>query len=104
MSNDDNKLLNFIKENYPFLIKDNEINMEELKSILDLFTNGYGLNFAGKNNVWKTYSEKTNKKLKLNTELSKDLENTQYSEQSLQSVLKQAITKANIKNRLLYIG
>ena len=51
--NNENKLLDFLKENYPSIITDNEINLQELKTILGLpideKVNGYGLNFIGRN-------------------------------------------------------
>ena len=34
--NNENKLLSFLKENYPNVIRDNEINIEELKTVLGL--------------------------------------------------------------------
>ena len=49
----ENKLLSFLKENYPNVMRDNEINLEELKSVLNIpideKVNGYGLNFVGRN-------------------------------------------------------
>lgn len=51
--NNENKLLRFLKENYPNVIRDTEINLEELKTVLGLpideKVNGYGLNFVGRN-------------------------------------------------------
>ncbi len=79
--NKENTLLNFIKEHYPNIIKDNEINLKELKSILGLpvdeKVNGYGLNFVGRNFARAKYAQKTEKELKLNTELSKNIDATQ---------------------------
>ena len=79
--NNENKLLKFLKENYPFVIKDNEINIQELKAILGLpvdeKVNGYGLNFVGRNFARAKYAQKTDKELKINKELSKDFETTQ---------------------------
>jgi hypothetical protein len=34
--NNENKLLNFLKENSPNVIRDSEINIEELKTVLGL--------------------------------------------------------------------
>ena len=34
--NNENKLLRFLKENYPNVIRDTEINLEELKTVLGL--------------------------------------------------------------------
>ncbi|HOJ50571.1 MAG TPA: site-specific DNA-methyltransferase, partial [Spirochaetota bacterium] len=79
--NNENKLLKFLKENYPSVIKDNEINIQELKAIaglpIDEKVNGYGLNFVGRNVARAKYAKKTDKELKLNTELSKDIDTTQ---------------------------
>lgn len=51
--NNENKLLHFLKEHYPNVIKDGEINLNELKAIaglpIDEKVNGYGLNFVGRN-------------------------------------------------------
>lgn len=79
--NNDNKLLAFLKENYPSVIKDNEIDLNELKAIaglpIDDKVNGYGLNFIGRNFARAKYSQKTEKELKLNTTLSKNIDTTQ---------------------------
>ena len=79
--NNDNKLFSFIKEHYPNLIKDNEVNLAELKAVLGLpideKVNGYGLNFVGRNVARAKYAQKTNKELQLNTELSKHIDTTQ---------------------------
>ena len=79
--NSENKLLKFLKENYPSVIKDNEINIQELKAILGLpvdeKVNGYGLNFVGRNVARAKYAQKTDKELKLNKELSKNIDTTQ---------------------------
>lgn len=79
--NNENKLLKFLKENYPSVIKDNEINVQELKKILGLpvdeKVNGYGLNFIGRNVARAKYAQKTTKELKLNKELSKNIDTTQ---------------------------
>lgn len=79
--NNENKLLKFLKENYPSVIKDNEINIQELKAILGLpvdeKVNGYGLNFVGRNVARAKYAQKTNKELRLNKELSKNIDTTQ---------------------------
>jgi len=77
----ENKLLSFLKENYPSIIRDNEINIAELKTVLGLPTdekvNGYGLNFVGRNFAKAKYAQKTEKELRLNTTLSKDIDTTQ---------------------------
>jgi adenine-specific DNA-methyltransferase len=79
--NNENKLLNFLKENYPNVIRDTEINIEELKAVLDLpideKINGYGLNFVGRNFARAKYTQKTEKELRLNTTLSKNIDTTQ---------------------------
>lgn len=79
--NNENKLLSFLKEHYPSVIKDNEINLQELKAILGLSVdekvNGYGLNFVGRNFARAKYAQKTDKELRLNTEMSKNIDNTQ---------------------------
>lgn len=79
--NSENKLLNFLKEHYPSVIKDNEIDLQELKTIaglpIDEKVNGYGLNFVGRNFARAKYAAKTEKAVKLNTELSKDINTTQ---------------------------
>lgn len=79
--NNDNKLLNFLKENYPSVICDNEIKLDELKTLLGLpideKVNGYGLNFVGRNVARAKYAQKTEKELRLNTALSKDIDTTQ---------------------------
>ena len=66
----ENKLLSFLKENYPNVIRDNEINIEELKAVLGLpideKVNGYGLNFVGRNFARAKYAQKTEKELRLN--------------------------------------
>ena len=72
----ENKLLSFLKENYPNVIRDTEINLEELKAVLGLpideKVNGYGLNFVGRNFARAKYAQKTEKELNLNTTLSKN--------------------------------
>lgn len=79
--NNDNKLLAFLKEQYPSVIKDNEIDLNELKAIaglpIDDKVNGYGLNFIGRNFARAKYSQKTEKELKLNTSLSKNIDTTE---------------------------
>lgn len=75
-----NKLLHFLKEHYPNVIKDGEINLNELKAIaglpIDEKVNGYGLNFVGRNFARAKYAQKTAKELKLNTDLSKNIDTT----------------------------
>ena len=79
--NNENKLLCFLKENYPSIIKDNEIDLNELKAIaglpIDEKVNGYGLSFVGRNFARGKYAQKTTKELKLNTQLSKNIDTTQ---------------------------
>ena len=76
----ENKLLKFLQKNYPSVIKDNEINLQELKTIAELpvdeKVNGYGLNFVGRNFARAKYAQKTDKELKLNTEFSKNIDTT----------------------------
>jgi len=79
--NSQNKLLNFIKEHYPSIIKDNEINLNELKAIaglpVDEKVKGYGLNFVGRNFARAKYAQKTEKELFLNKALSKNIDTTE---------------------------
>ncbi|MBV6427891.1 MAG: hypothetical protein KIPDCIKN_02414 [Haliscomenobacter sp.] len=79
--NIENKLLSFLKENYPNIIRDTEVNLEELKTVLGLpideKVNGYGLNFVGRNFARAKYAQKTEKELRFNTSFSKDIETTQ---------------------------
>lgn len=79
--NKENKLLHFLKEHYPSVIKDNEIDLNELKAIaglpIDEKINGYGLNFVGRNFARAKYAQKTAKELKLNKNLSKNIDTTQ---------------------------
>jgi len=79
--NKENKLLSFLKENYPNVIRDTEINLEELKTVLGLpideKVNGYGLNFVGRNFARAKYAQKTEKELQLNTSFSKDIDTTE---------------------------
>ena len=78
--NNENKLLSFLKENYPNVIRDTEINLEELKTVLGLpideKVNGYGLNFVGRNFARAKYAQKTEKELRLNNTLSKNIDTT----------------------------
>lgn len=77
----ENRLLSFLKENYPNVIRDTELNIEELKAVLGLpideKVNGYGLNFVGRNFARAKYAQKTEKELRLNSTLSKNIETTQ---------------------------
>jgi adenine specific DNA methylase Mod len=77
----ENKLLSFLKENYPNIIRDTEINIEELKTVLGLpideKVNGYGLNFVGRNFARAKYAKKTEKELRLNTPLSNNIDTTE---------------------------
>ncbi len=79
--NNENKLLSFLKENYPNVIRDTEINLEELKTVLGLpideKVNGYGLNFVGRNFARAKYVQKTEKELRINVTFSKNIDTTQ---------------------------
>jgi len=79
--NNENKLLSFLKKNYPNVIRDTEINLEELKTVLGLpvdeKVNGYGLNFVGRNFARAKYAQKTEKELRLNNTLSKNIDTTE---------------------------
>ena len=79
--NNENKLLHFLKEHYPSVIKDNEIDLNELKAIaglpIDEKVNGYGLNFIGRNFARAKYAQKTAKEFHLNKNLSKNIDTTQ---------------------------
>lgn len=78
---EENKLIQFLKENYPSTIRDNEIKWDELKSVLGLPVdeklNGYGLNFIGRNVANAKYKQETDKALKINSELSVNFHTTQ---------------------------
>ena len=80
-NNIENKLFSFLSENYPNIIRDNEINLQELKAVLGLpideKVNGYGLNFVGRNFARAKYAQKTDKELRINTSLSKNFDTTQ---------------------------
>lgn len=77
----ENHLLAFLKEHYPSVVQDNEINLAELKAAvglpIDEKANGYGLNFVGRNFARAKYTQKTEKELRLNTDLSKNIDTTQ---------------------------
>ncbi|MGP1440945.1 MAG: site-specific DNA-methyltransferase, partial [Treponema sp.] len=77
----ENELLHFIKTRFPSIIKDGEIDLNELKTIAGLpvneKVNGYGLNFVGRNFARGKYAQKTTKELRLNKDLSKNIETTQ---------------------------
>jgi adenine-specific DNA-methyltransferase len=79
--NQDNKLLQFLKENYPSIIRDNEINLNELKTLsglpVDEKVSGYGLNFIGRNVARAKYANKTTKEVKVNHNQSKNFDTTQ---------------------------
>lgn len=79
--NNESKLMSFLKENYPSVIKDNEIDLNELKAIagipIDEKVNGYGLNFVGRNFARAKYAQKTEKELHLNNTLSKNIDTTE---------------------------
>jgi adenine-specific DNA-methyltransferase len=76
-----NRLLDFIKDNCPQVIRDNEVKIGELKTVLGLpvdeKVNGYGLNFVGRNVARAKYALKTAKELKINETFSKDFDTTQ---------------------------
>lgn len=63
--NNGNKLLSFLKEHYPNVVRDTELNLEELKAVLGLpvdeKVNGYGLNFVGRNFARSKYAQKQKK-------------------------------------------
>lgn len=77
----ENKLINFLKENYPQVIRDGEINLSELRTVaglpIDEKVNGYGLNFIGRNVARAKYDQKTAKELKINSQFSRDFDKTQ---------------------------
>lgn len=77
----ENKLLSFLRENYPSVIRDTEISLEELKAVLGLpideKVNGYGLNFVGRNFARAKYAQKTEKELRINNSLSKNIDTTE---------------------------
>ncbi|MFK8268351.1 site-specific DNA-methyltransferase [Capnocytophaga cynodegmi] len=77
----ENKLIDFIKEYYPQVLKDGELNLTELKAILGLpideKVNGYGLNFVGRGVARAKYAQETQKELLLNRTLSKNIDTTQ---------------------------
>ncbi len=77
----ENRLLEFLKENYPQTIRGNEVKWDELKNTLGLpvdeKVNGYGLNFVGRNVANAKYKQKTTKELKINKVFSKDFDNAQ---------------------------
>lgn len=79
--NNDTKLLDFLKENYPTIIRDNEININELKALtglpVDEKVNGYGLNFVGRNLARAKYAQKTEKEIRVNKMLSKNFDTTE---------------------------
>lgn len=78
-----NHLLEFLKNNYPSIYKDGEINIEELKRVLNSKSaigykeNGYGLNFIGRNLAKAKYRQKTKKELSINEKLSKNFDETE---------------------------
>lgn len=80
-SDTSNPLLSYLKQHYPSVIRDNEINLNELKSILGLpindKVNGYGLNFIGRSFARAKYSQETDKAVSLNIAMSKGIDTTQ---------------------------
>ncbi|MFK8275262.1 site-specific DNA-methyltransferase [Capnocytophaga cynodegmi] len=79
--NKENKLIHFLKEHYPQVLKDGELNLTELKTVLGLpideKVNGYGLNFVGRSVARAKYAQETQKELLLNRTLSKNANTTQ---------------------------
>lgn len=79
--NKENKLIHFLKEHYPQVLKDGELNLHELKFVLGLpideKVNGYGLNFVGRGVARAKYAQETQKELLLNRTLSKNADTTQ---------------------------
>ncbi|WP_442844821.1 site-specific DNA-methyltransferase [Leeuwenhoekiella sp. H156] len=77
----ENKLLSFLKEHYPSVLKDNEIDLNELKAIaglpIDEKVNGYGLNFVGRNFSRAKYSQETDRELIISKFLSKEIDTTE---------------------------
>lgn len=73
-------LLDYLKEHYPMVIRDNELDLMQLKTLLGLpiddKVNGYGLNFIGRNFARAKYQQETDKELVLNTAMSKDIDTT----------------------------
>jgi len=61
-------IIEYLKTCYPQIIKDGEVNFDELKAVLGLpvdeKVNGYGLNFIGRNVAKAKYAQKTTKELK----------------------------------------
>lgn len=80
-TSNENPLLDFIKENYPQIIHDGEVRLDELKSALGLPVdeklNGYGLNFIGRNVAKGKYRQETDKVLKINSQFSRDFDKAQ---------------------------
>ena len=78
---DENRLVSFLKANYPSVIKDGELDLYELKAVLGLpineKVNGYGLNFVGRNFARAKYAKEADRELRLNTNLSKNIDTTQ---------------------------
>lgn len=74
----ENQLLSYLKENFPSVFSDNELNLNELKAVLNLpideKVNGYGLNFVGRNVARAKYAKPTDKELKVNKTLSKNFD------------------------------
>ncbi|WP_172917510.1 site-specific DNA-methyltransferase [Capnocytophaga canis] len=79
--NKENKLIHFLKEHYPQVLKDGELNLTELKAVLGLpideKVNGYGLNFVGRGVARAKYAQETQKELLLNRTLSRNTNTTQ---------------------------
>lgn len=78
---EENKLLAFLKQHYPSVIQDGEVDLAELKLAIGLpvdeKVNGYGLNFVGRNFARAKYIQQTAKELQLNAKLSKNIDTTQ---------------------------
>lgn len=79
--NQDNKLIAFLKEHYPHTVRGDEVKLDDLKAALGLpvddKTNGYGLNFVGRNFARAKYGQPTAKTVRLNQGMSQHIDTTQ---------------------------
>jgi adenine-specific DNA-methyltransferase len=77
----ENKLIAFLKEHYPHTVRGDEVKLDDLKAALGLpvddKTNGYGLNFVGRNFARAKYGQATAKAVRLNPSMSKHIDTTQ---------------------------
>ena len=76
-----NEILEFLRSNAPSVFDGNEININELKRILDMQVSdkeyGYGLNFLGKHSLaLKNYTRDTTKDVKVEFKQSKNFDST----------------------------